>query len=542
VVTLDFVATTLDYLGAGSYNVSDGRSLRRFIEKKNYNETFDDEAIVTEWDFRTPQTDGTLDRSLGGEVNFLCRKGPWKLMMTKKASSTKKDMLYNIETDPYEMTNYIGTNGMTASDAVIGKAEHLKCLLMEWMQRMDGGANKYYSDPKWNYGEGAGDLAEIKARRKWKALNIWVSDTAVKVGQPVNVSGQLTRNEYIYLGRTTSGTLTVSNITVQGSNAGLFQLSEFTSGTITSGNYKRVKLTYRPPSANQTVTDARIVIRHSAGADKVITVTVQSGSATATVPWVTNLTLSAAGTSITNAGLVVGSVSSNYHATVPAGKIFSQTPGGGVVTNRGASVALAVSRGPASGGTTVTFTSVAAHDGYVDESSSTSNVGGTNTSTSTSGTALRVGDTGGKRQRKSIVSFDTSSLPDNAVITAATLKLKCGFITNAPASTLGTMAVDIKNTSTGFNGSLALQNADFEAAASASSVGTLSNPSGVGSWSTASLNTNGTFRIAKTNHTQFRIRFTKGDDDGDTADDYLGFYPGEASVATDRPVLEVTYQ
>ncbi|MBM4153072.1 MAG: DUF229 domain-containing protein, partial [Kiritimatiellaceae bacterium] len=228
VATLDCVATILDYLGASSYNVSDGRSLRRFIEKTNYNQSFDDEAIVTEWDYRTPTNSaGKLDRSLGGEVNFLCRKGDWKLMMTKKATSSKKDMLYNINLDPYEMSNYVGTNGMKAADAVVGKAEHLKCLLMEWMQRMDGGTNKYFSDKKWNAGEGLGDIAEIKARQTWKRLNIWVSDTDVKFGAPVSVSGQLTRNEYIYLGRTTTGTLTVSNISVQGANASLFQLSEF---------------------------------------------------------------------------------------------------------------------------------------------------------------------------------------------------------------------------------------------------------------------------------------------------------------------------
>ncbi|MBM4153272.1 MAG: hypothetical protein FJ220_07105, partial [Kiritimatiellaceae bacterium] len=249
VATLDCVATTLDYLGAGAHNVSDGRSLRRFIEKKNYNETFDDEAIVTEWDFRTPQTGGTLDRSLGGEVNFLCRKGPWKLMITKKASSTKIDMLYNIETDPYEMNNYIGNNGMTASDAAVGKAEHLKCLLIEWMQRMDGGTNQYFSNPVYNYGEGMGDIAEVSARRKWKTMNMWVSDTAVEVGSAVDVSGQLTRNEYIYLGRSTAGTLTISNMTVQGADAGRIQLSGFTSGSMTNGEYRRVKLTYLPTYA-----------------------------------------------------------------------------------------------------------------------------------------------------------------------------------------------------------------------------------------------------------------------------------------------------
>jgi hypothetical protein len=161
-------------------------------------------------------------------------------------------------------------------------------------------------------------------------------------------------------------------------------------------------------------------------------------------------------------------------------------------------------------------------------------------STSISSSGLRIGDTGAKKQRKTIVSFDTSPLPDNAVVTAATLKLKCGAIANNP-SVLGTITVDIKNTKTGFNGNLSLENADFQAAASKSDVGSFNYPSGTNVWITASLDTNGISRIAKTNHTQFRIRFTK-DDDNDTVDDYLGFYPGDNSIATNRPVLVVTYQ
>ncbi|MCU0857480.1 MAG: DNRLRE domain-containing protein [Pontiellaceae bacterium] len=269
---------------------------------------------------------------------------------------------------------------------------------------------------------------------------------------------------------------------------------------------------------------------------RVITV---GGTQTATVPWVTNLTLSAAGTSLTNAGLVVGNVSSNYHATVAAGRIFSQTPGGGVVTNRGSPVDLAVSRGPSTG-TTVTFYSVGVHDGYVDESSETSNVGGTNNATLTTGTALRVGDTGARKQRKSIVSFDTSTLPDTAVVTAATLKLKRGGGIGTPTG-LGLLTVDIKNVPAGFGTSLNLENIDFEYAASKSDVGTLSYPAATNAWAIAALNTNGTARIAKTNHTQFRIRFAT-DDDNDTADDYLGFYSGENASSTNRPILEVTYQ
>jgi hypothetical protein len=196
----------------------------------------------------------------------------------------------------------------------------------------------------------------------------------------------------------------------------------------------------------------------------------------------------------------------------------------------------------ASGSTTKTstFYSVGVHDGYVDESSETSNVGGTNSATLTSGTALRVGDTGARKQRKSIVSFDTSTLPDAAVVTAATLKLKRGGGIGTPTG-LGVLTVDIKNVSAGFGTSLNLENIDFEAAASSSSVGTLSYPATTNAWATAVLNTNGTSRIAKTNYTQFRIRFAT-DDDNDTADDYLGFYSGENASATNRPILEVTYQ
>jgi hypothetical protein len=268
------------------------------------------------------------------------------------------------------------------------------------------------------------------------------------------------------------------------------------------------------------------------------TITV-SGGTTTTVPWVTNMTVAAAGTSITNAGLVVGSVSQEHHATVPAGRIFSQTPGGGTTVNRGTAVNLAESLGPSSG-TTVTFYSVGVHDGYVDESSETSNVGGTNNATLTTGTALRVGDTGARKQRKSIVSFDTSTLPDAAVVTAATLKLKRGGGLG-DSSGFGNLTVDIKNVSVGFGTSLNLENMDFEYAASKSDVGTLNYPAATNAWAIAALNTNGTARIAKTNHTQFRIRFVT-DDDNDSVDDYLGFYSGENATVADRPILEVTYQ
>ncbi|MCU0856772.1 MAG: DNRLRE domain-containing protein [Pontiellaceae bacterium] len=263
---------------------------------------------------------------------------------------------------------------------------------------------------------------------------------------------------------------------------------------------------------------------------------------TTTVPWVTNLTVAAAGTSITNAGLVVSSVSQEYHATVPAGKIFSQTPGGGTTVNRGSSVALAESLGPASGGTTVTFVSVAAHDGYVDEASETSNTGGVINATSTDGNAIRVGDTGARKQRKGFVSFDCSSLPDTCTIISATLKLKRGGGIGTPTS-LSNLVADVKNVNGGWSDNAALQSADFQGPASASGVATLSYPATTNSWAIGALNATGLTKISKTtaSHTQYRIRFTL-DDDNDAADDYLGFYSGENATVANRPILEVTYQ
>ena len=67
-----------------------------------------------------------------------------------------------------------------------------------------------------------------------------------------------------------------------------------------------------------------------------------------------------------------------------------------------------------------TFTSTAGRDGLVLESTETSEIGG---SLNAAG-VLVVGDDSLDRQYRSILSFDTSSLPDNALITGVVLKVK----------------------------------------------------------------------------------------------------------------------
>ena len=66
-----------------------------------------------------------------------------------------------------------------------------------------------------------------------------------------------------------------------------------------------------------------------------------------TVPNVVNLTQAAANTAITGAGLVVGTVTQQSSATVPAGSVSSQNPTAGVGVTAGSAVNLVVSTGAA---------------------------------------------------------------------------------------------------------------------------------------------------------------------------------------------------
>lgn len=203
-----------------------------------------------------------------------------------------------------------------------------------------------------------------------------------------------------------------------------------------------------------------------------------------------------------------------------------------------------LAKGGFGGGTpppvTVTFTSVGSQDGRTSESSETSNVGGSATASDSTSSALRVGDFSGDLHYRSVLSFDTSAIPDGATVTAATLSLVRGSLTGTnPFTTHGTCRVDVR---TGYFGAaVTLAVSDFEAAATATAVATLSNPSATGATSSGTLNTAGLAAINKTGTTQFKIYFTLDDND-DGGSDYVGFWGGEASTAANRPKLTVTYQ
>lgn len=190
--------------------------------------------------------------------------------------------------------------------------------------------------------------------------------------------------------------------------------------------------------------------------------------------------------------------------------------------------------------TVVTLTSVAAEDGWVRESNETSNAGGTINSSATTTSALRLGDDKNDRQYKAVVSFDTSSIPDGATIQSVTLRLRRGTLSGTnPFTTHGTCWVDVQ--SGGLSGSTALESSDFQASVTAAQAASLSNAASNGTWSEGNLNAAGLAAVDKAGTTQLRIYFALDDND-DRGNDYLGYYSGDHSTATNRPQLVVTYQ
>ena len=141
------------------------------------------------------------------------------------------------------------------------------------------------------------------------------------------------------------------------------------------------------------------------------------------------------------------------------------------------------------------------------------------------------------RQFRSILSFGTGSLPDQAVIISVQLNLKLmSQVGTDPFTTHGNLLVDLRKGT--FSGSSALQVNDFQASASKSAGLTMGSTPVAGWYSGMLSNLNFGF-INLTGATQMRLRFQKDDND-DMSADYLAFYSGNAAT-TDRPQLVITY-
>lgn len=185
--------------------------------------------------------------------------------------------------------------------------------------------------------------------------------------------------------------------------------------------------------------------------------------------------------------------------------------------------------------TSVTLNSLGTQDGHILESTENSGVGGTVNSTSAS---FVVGDDVTDRQYLSILHFNTSTLPDTAVISSATLRVRQQTITGTnPFTTHGSLIVDIQQPYFGTNNSLVV--GDFEAVAGQSSVATF-NSTPVSSWYSALLNPIGFVYINLTSTTQIRIAFTLDDND-DNGVDYIAFSSGNHATTAYRPQIVIQY-
>ena len=188
---------------------------------------------------------------------------------------------------------------------------------------------------------------------------------------------------------------------------------------------------------------------------------------------------------------------------------------------------------------TLQFNSVGTQDGWVLESSETSNQGGKVDYLSTT---FNVGDDATKKQYRGILSFSTgAALPDNAVITKVTLNVKKQATsgTGDPFTLFQGMMVDMKS---GFFGTAAsLATSDFQLAAG-KSFGPF-KPVPANGWYSFDL-TPGKAIINKlasgSGLTQIRLRF-KLDDNNNTVANYVKFYSGNYGTASLRPQLIIEY-
>jgi hypothetical protein len=181
-----------------------------------------------------------------------------------------------------------------------------------------------------------------------------------------------------------------------------------------------------------------------------------------------------------------------------------------------------------------TFLSNATQDGWVLESTETSNVGGTRNNTTST---FNLGDDAANKQYVGILHFDTSSLPNTAVITSVTLKIRMqGTSGTNPFTTHGNLLVDANMPFFGTTSSLVTS--DFQALAMDSAVATF-GVTPVSNWYSAAVNSAYYHCINLTGTTQFRLRFAT-DDNNNLVADYMRFYSGN-SPSSVRPQLIVNY-
>ncbi len=176
--------------------------------------------------------------------------------------------------------------------------------------------------------------------------------------------------------------------------------------------------------------------------------------------------------------------------------------------------------------------SQSARDGWILEVNQNTGRGGTRNSSSSS---FILGDDASNRQYRSILSFDTSALPDNAIIQSVTVRIKVigTPVGTNPFNVLGKLWVDVR---TGSFGAPALAVTDFQRPASASQAGFFKKKTG--GWYNAIIGPIGLDKINTLGMTQFRVYFnlpTNADAKANT----MSFFSGDS--LTGQPQLIIKY-
>ena len=166
------------------------------------------------------------------------------------------------------------------------------------------------------------------------------------------------------------------------------------------------------------------------------------------------------------------------------------------------SASVTVSNSGGGGTTTVSFSSIAADDGYVKASADGSGAA--------VGTFLTpaVGKGSDGKFNRSIYSFDTSSLPDGATVVSATLTVTWSSGLGSPWSDPAgnSMVVDVKNGA--FGTSASTEAADWSAAASASASASIAAFTS-GTKTSSGFDASGLSAVNKVGKTQVRLRFSQ---------------------------------
>jgi len=184
------------------------------------------------------------------------------------------------------------------------------------------------------------------------------------------------------------------------------------------------------------------------------------------------------------------------------------------------------------------FYSQATYDGWVRESGENSNKGGL---INTNYLICNVGDDAMNRQYRTILHFNTSRIPDDAVLKQASLQYKqLSFVGGDPNLNYGKLWTDIKKGF--FSNNPGLVKSDFGAAPSLRYAGYFKfAPTSTAYPIYRALLKKASFPYINLNGiTQFRLRFGIDDDNDNTAD-YLKIFCGDMPVPFNRPVMRVWF-